>query len=455
MSTLGANPPNLITAATRAGSTRAFKPGWRLPLPIVIFLASSIVTLLFWSVLPARLRLTEATDYYVFYEPVARSILAGNGFDRGGDSPASAFPPGYPLILAGVFGASHQLHVSEELGLALLSLVSMGLSTLFVFLLARSFWGTSPAIVSALLWTTYPFALWLTKQPNTEMPFAVLLYGGFYLFGYLIVRRKLTWLLYLLCGLIFGAAMLVRPIAIGIAFVLALIIWLARQDLSRRLRLLVISVLLLGNVAAVFPWEAFVYARTGRVILLSGHGTNSLRLGLTFALDERKDIRVSRDVDVVMKDIAARSDEINSFRDVVSVVAVEFRAHPVATTTLYLLKVVRSWYATDSGRYELPILLLQLPYLGFSLWSVRRLWKNGGRQRYFAMSVLLFVIYFWSMTVLALSILRYMVPVMGLLFIAVGAALFPAAKLNAQISKASQRGAVTQPAETYYCEILS
>lgn len=411
------------------------KPTWRVPSAAAILLISSVLTILFWSILPVRYRLVEATDYGVFYEPVARSILAGNGFVLEGAQPATAFPPGYPLILAGVFGASHQLGLSEGFGLEVLALSCMALISVFIFLLARMFWGTRVGIVSSLLWMTYPFALWLTKQPNSEMPFSVLLYGGLCLLGYLLIRGKSGWPLYLLCGFVFGGAMLIRPIAIGIVFVLALIVWFARRDTDRKSRLLLISVLLLGNLVAVFPWEAWVYVKTGRVVLLSGHGANTLRLGLTYAVDDRKEISAPPDVDQVMKDIAARSAEINSFSDMVRVVTSEFRAHPIATTRLYLLKIARSWYGTDSGHFELPILLIQIPYLGFALWGLHRLWRRGGIPRNYAIGTLMIVIYFWSMTVLALSILRYMAPITGLLFIVIAAGLSSATKFSAQISR--------------------
>ena len=65
----------------------------------------------------------------------------------------------------------------------------MALTSVLVYLLAQSVWGPLPALISALIWMTYPFALWLTKQQGSEMPFLVVFYGGVYLFWRALLRR--------------------------------------------------------------------------------------------------------------------------------------------------------------------------------------------------------------------------------------------------------------------------
>jgi 4-amino-4-deoxy-L-arabinose transferase-like glycosyltransferase len=391
---------------------------------VAVLLASCLVTLVFWRVLPNSFRLNEQSDYFAFYEPVARSILAGRGLSREGENPATAYPPGYPMFLAAIFDVSHRLGISEEVSLAAVAVLGMGLASVFVFLLSRMLWGFLPALVSSAMWMTYPFALWLTKQPNSEMPFIVVLYGGLCLFWFALVRLKRA-RIYFWWGLLFGLALLSRPIAIGIALVLSVVVWFARRNVSPRIRSYMIVMLLLGNVLAVFPWETWVYARTGKVILLSTNGVKSMRDGLTFAVNTkgyREDISVSPDVAQVMKDILAQADQIASLGQLSSVMTSEFQSHPASVAKLSLLKIARSWYGTDSGRKEWPILLIQLVYLSLFIWSFCVAWKRGGVYRVFAMGSLLITVYFWAMTVLVLSILRYMVPAIGLLFVLVGGA---------------------------------
>jgi 4-amino-4-deoxy-L-arabinose transferase-like glycosyltransferase len=388
---------------------------------VLVLLASSLITVIFWQVLPDRFRANEQSDYFAAYEPLARNILAGNGLSFPGESLWTVYPPGYPILLAGIFGLSHQLGVQEETSLSAFALICMASISVFIFLLSRMLWGTLAGLLSSLIWMTYPFALWLTKQPNSELPFMVVFYGGLCLFWFALFRR-LPPRAYLLCGLVFGFAMMIRPIAIGMGLVLSAILWSTGRALTRRVRLVTIAMLLAGTLMAVLPWEAWVYFKTGNVILLSTNGVKSVRDGLTFAV-ETKGYRAGNslpvDVVEVMNDIKAHENEITSFADFIPVISREVRSHPAGLMKLGLIKFARSWYGTDSQRMELPILGIQLIYLSLFAWGAWTAWKSGGTKRAFLIGSLLIVADFWGMTFLALSILRYMVPAVGFLFVLV------------------------------------
>src|SRR3989442_10604463 len=109
---LGAQPDivNLIDGASPAKWTRFLLGTKRgISLVVVVLLASTLVTVVFWRVLPDTFRVNEQSDYFAAYGPLARNILAGHGFSRGDENPSTVYPPGYPLVLAGIFGASHWL----------------------------------------------------------------------------------------------------------------------------------------------------------------------------------------------------------------------------------------------------------------------------------------------------------------------------------------------------------
>jgi len=229
--------------------------------------------------------------------------------------------------------------------------------------------------------------------------------------------------------------MLIRPIAIGIALVLSAIVWTVRRELPRRFRALLITMLLFGNLLALLPWEAWVYSRTENVISISTSGLENVKDGLIFAVHQSRPPQktISHDIVSVMSDIQLQFGERGqSYKEIGKVLATEFRAQPLAMAKLFALKGARSWYGTDSGRHEMTILLIQMAYLLIILWSARRVWRQGGMYRKFGIGILLITIYFWGMTVLAISIARYMVPVMGLLFILIGAALFPRSAAEAR-----------------------
>lgn len=384
---------------------------------------SIVVTLLFWLVLPAGYKVNENSDNRDHYEPVARSILAGQGITMAGQ-PTARTPPGYSVLLAAQFGLADLLKLNEDTVLSAFTLLCVGLLTVLVFLMARSAWGLGPALVSAVAWMTYPFALWLTKQPNAELPFMVVLYGGFTLCWYAVLGKGRPWLLCFAGGLLIGVAMLIHPIAIGLGLVMGAIVGLARTDVTRRARLLCAGLVLLGNLVAVLPWEVWVYERMGKVVPLGGGGRGSMLDGLTFAVQLRGFRlldRVPADVLALMRDVDARRAEAESLGGVMTVMKEESQKRPLAAAKLLGLKIVRSWYGTDSGRFEWQIMLLQIPYLTLMLWGTWQAWSAGGVARKLAVIVWIVGLYFWGMSILVVSMLRYMMPAMGVLFLILAA----------------------------------
>jgi 4-amino-4-deoxy-L-arabinose transferase-like glycosyltransferase len=397
----------------------------RSPVPeLAVFTASILVILLFWAVLPARLQVNESTDYKSFYEPVARRIAEGNGITHDSGTPASRYPPGYSILLAGTFKAAHVVGVSEERALAAFTLLCMGAASVLLFRTAALLWGLMPALVSSVMWITYPFALWLTKQPHSEVPFVAFFYLGMCLFAYGLLQRK-TPGLFFFAGAAIGLSSLIRPSAIAVSLVLSAVVWLVRTEVKTRLRVALISAMLLGNIVAILPWEYWVYAKTQRVVPLSSGGHLSMLDGLTFAVrqkDYRQTIRVPSDVATLMQEIQvlrAESRMTESLAGVASVIRDKLRDNPIGVLKLYLVKAKRGWYATDSGRYETAIMAIQAVYFVLIICGGMGAWWIGGKPRELAISAAALVLYFWMMTTLVLSILRYMVPVIGLCMILV------------------------------------
>jgi 4-amino-4-deoxy-L-arabinose transferase-like glycosyltransferase len=384
----------------------------------LVFIAANLTTLLFWTVLPTPYQVNENTEYIGFHEPVARNILAGQGFIVGNGEPAIRFPPGYPLLIAGIFRLADLLKIPERILLSLFVLINVGLTSMFVFCLARIIWGPLPALVPVFIWMTHPFALWLTKQPNTETPFMAVLFGGLYLFWRALWHKSNSWSLYLFSGLLIGFAMLIRPIALLVGVLMAAIVWWLGREMRVRQRLFLGAMVLLGNLVVILPWEAWVYFKTDKFVLLSTIGHNSLVRGMTFhAFPESYRDVFSESVSTLLQDIEARSAEMRSLSGIISVWADEFRARPLTVATVFAHKMARSWFGTDSGRYEILLVLIQIPYLAILLWGSFRAWIQGGPARQLTLSIWLLVLYFWLMSTLGIAMLRYMVPAMGLLMV--------------------------------------
>lgn len=392
-----------------------------------VFILSIFVVVLFWAVLPGTFRINESPDYIFFYEPVARNLLAGRGLIDTDGAIAIRYPPGYPIILAGIFGLSELLNIPEGTVLSAVILLCMGLTSIFVFLLAKGMWGRFPALISPLIWITYPGALWLTKQPNSEIPFLVFFYSSFCLLWHGLHCRRCFWVFCFVSGLLLGFAMLIRPIAIGAGVVMVAIVWLIAPQIRVGFKLSLITMLLLGSSLVIFPWEVWVYSKTGRVVPVSTAGTPSLRDGLTFAVAPkswRKGVEIPQDVKALMKDVYAHYDQLQSFGEITSFMSKKLQKNPVTVAKLFLIKATRSWYGTDSQRYETTIQVIQAAYLILILGATIAIWSKGGFAPKLTLGIWLMVLYFWGMATLTLSIVRYIIPVMGLLFVLIPGLFF-------------------------------
>lgn len=398
--------------------------GREILLIVTLFVVSIIVSAVFWSLLPAEYRANQSTDYLNVYEPVARAIVAGRGITLDGEI-ATRYPPGFSILLAGVFRLGEALGAADEAMLLAFRLVCVALAVVLVYGLARLVWSPWAALIPALAWMTYPFSLWLAKQPNSEVPFVPALYAALLLFWLALLRGRggaRSWGLFLGAGALAGAAMLIRPAALGLSVVLALTILIfATRATAMRARLAYGALVIIGSLLVVLPWEAGVFARTGEIIPLSTGGAATIHDGLTFLAvpkEYRREVAMPGDVAELMWTIHERRDETATTGGVFRVMVEEASATPVAFGKLMLIKLARSWYGIDSRVLELPTILIQAVYLLLISWGTVYCWRQGGAMRRMIGGNWLIVGYFWAMTFLVVPLLRYMAPVMGLLMLA-------------------------------------
>lgn len=419
---------------------------------LLIFALAVGVTALFWVVLPAEFRENESTDYTLVYEPVARNILAGRGIVDDQGQLATRYPPGFSLLLAGVFGLAGITSVADTLAIHAFRFVCAGVSAALVYALARLVWSRNLSLLAAVAWMTYPFGLYLMKQPNSEVAFTPFLLAAVYLLWRAVLRSPRSgwrsgWL-YLAAGIVAGGAMLIRPAALGLGAVLALSALLFVQRQGRAARLVLPALVLLGNLLVVAPWEMLVYAQTGEIIPLSSGGTVTIHDGLTFLAvpkDYRLEVPVAADVEALMWRFQERRPQMESLGATAAVILEEARHDPVAMLKLGWIKLSRSWYGIDSRRFETPTIALQILYLGVILAGSVYAWRQKGNLRRFTAGMWLVVVYFWAMTVTVVPLLRYMLPAMGLLMALLpGAAAWLLACYGEQMGRAL--GVVVKPA---------
>lgn len=397
-------------------SVDSFVGGHRVSPLVVILLFSVLIQSLFLAALPGPWRANQAKDYWESYEPVARNILDGKGIVDARGEVATVTPPGYPLILSVVFS------IADATGLDSLTLIRLGnvlttsVSSILLFRIAELMFNTRVGMISALLWMSYPFNLWLIKQPNSEVPFTLFLYVGIWSLVLSMIRHRPG--LAAVSGATLGLAALVRPIGLLLPFGIAVII-LFYQGLQRFRRFGYAAILLTGFLVAIAPWEVHVLRSTGQLIPLSTNGVYAMFKGLTFALTPGPGgdwVTVPDDVRLLMDRLSAQAQGgvVRTTGELLTQVVRETTESPVAMTKLLGLKLARSWYGTDAKWQEDIILMIQSFYLAMIAGGIVLGLRNYRERVFWIVLLLSLMTYFWGMTVLVDSILRYMVPALGL-----------------------------------------
>ncbi len=381
----------------------------------LVILISLTFSTLFYFLLPTSYKVNESTDYDFFYEPVANDIVNGKSLSDNSIRNNFRYPIGFPLILSMVFKISDLFYINRDFGVTIFSIFCFCFSSLIIFELYKLYLGSNLAIISSLIFITYPIVLWTIKQPNSETPFIPFLFLSIFLLFKIDEKNKLY---YCILGFLLGCTMLIRPIGIFLPFVFSLII-LYKFGLSNLKKSLIsVAILLFSTLITVAPWEYYIYKNHNKIVLLSSGGTPSIVDGLTFnsnLKNYRQKLELSPDVQNVIDTFYKTINNDSQLRDIKEVVFNELINNPIAVIKLYILKLFRSLYATDSHRRENIIILIQLSYFFLSLFTVNKLFKNNIIGKFEILSIVFILLYFLLMSSLVLSILRYTTPIIALI----------------------------------------
>lgn len=389
----------------------------------------SATGLLFRAVLPEDLAENTASDVTSFHEPVARRLAGGDGLTTPDGQPALRHPPGYPVLLAGAQTVSSAAGGSDDDAATAVAVVCAGLAGALLWLIGERAAGRRAAWVGVAAWALYPVQLWLAKQPNTELPYLVLLYGAVLVAISAPLDRPVTWARAAAVGALVGAATLVRPAGLVLVVPFALLAW--RWDGAQRPRARAARA---GAVAAAFvavllPWSLWASQQAGHpVAVADAAGVNVLE-GLSFGIDgaeEADDLAAPAAVQDLARESHALEAERPSDSEVWAHVRDQAADEPVAFSQLVLLKSLRSWYGTESGRWEAGAALLQAAVLAAAAVGGVLLWRSGRMGRRYTALVAALVAGAWLTTVAVHSLLRHMVPVLGLGFPMLAVALLAA-----------------------------
>jgi hypothetical protein len=393
----------------------------KLMMSLIVFSLTIFTVSLFFFSLPSNLKVNESSDFHFYYQPAAINLLEGNGLTTENGVMLTRYPPGHSVFIALAIFSARVLSIDQNFGIYAFIWGSFGLISVMIFLIATQYWKDWRSIIPSLLWMTYIPALWSAKQPNSEIPFIL-----FFLIGVWALIRSINsdnpkWLMFQIAGVIFGLSMLIRPIALPIGFILFIyvLIFLKKELLTKKFAFA--ACFLIGAYLPALIWGLHVKNTTGQFVLLSTSGPNAIIDGLTFSTanyDDHEDNNVIDKLSITQEFQKAFTErKPGTTSELFSIIIEKSLSNPVGIMQLFLIKAARSWYALDSMRFETYIITYQLMYLTIIIFSIVKSMKHKYIPNYFAVLTAVLVFSFWGMTITALSILRYMLPVFPLLLI--------------------------------------
>lgn len=343
-------------------------------------------------------------DTKVFYSPAAENILAGNGYTLNGVF-ADRYPPGYPVFLTGVYAATGQTGENNFFYPYVIALMQ-AISCVFLYKTAKILTGSASAAVTAALFFTYPFfaVLSMTHYAWTAMPlFTFIFYASLYLFFKNSLKKPFRGGFFL-SGFLLGLSALVWPASVYLAVPLGAYLLLSGAK-ERKSFLTFIP----GAFLPILIWSAVVSANTGSFRVSSGqwpsvkdglaHSSGKQMAQFSFGREAVEEIEAGNIKNMSGIAVFARQKLESDFKD---------------TAAYLMFKLFRPWYATDSERFEKIILAAQAPYLALSILGFIQLLKEKKKEGWLLLAI---VVYFWLAAFSVLSILRYMIPAMGLLMV--------------------------------------
>jgi hypothetical protein len=259
--------------------------------------------------------------------------------------------------------------------------------------------------------------LWLSKQPNSELPYEVLLYGAVLACTPALLGRS-TWRSSAACGALLGAATLVRPSALALVLPFLVVLWAFDEGRPPSVRLRGAAALLGTFVLVLLPWTWWASAEAGHLVVSADAVSVNVAEGLSLGIDSEDE------ADRLVIPDGARGLAVDTWRDEDRLqdpdelrdhVLDQVRDQPGAAAQLLGVKLTRSWYGNEAGRWEGPLALLQMAVMTLTIVGGLRASRAGGAARRYVVLVSALVVSAWASTVLVHSLLRHQVPTLGLL----------------------------------------
>lgn len=205
------------------------------------------------------------------YDTYAVNVMEGRGYtrfeDRTGDSD---LPPLYPFFLVGVYSVLGR----DATAVALVQIALDVITVLLMFWIGRRVAGTAAGLLTAALYSFYPYLLFQNLTLNDTGIFILLLAAG--IAAAYRARDTLDWRWAVGLGIAFGLGALTKTLIVLILPLLALW-WWHGVGWRNAVRLIVAAGLAL--VIVVAPWVIRNSRLHGELVLISTNGGSNLHQG--------------------------------------------------------------------------------------------------------------------------------------------------------------------------------
>jgi 4-amino-4-deoxy-L-arabinose transferase-like glycosyltransferase len=320
---------------SRAENTTLTSPRkWRLAL--IVLCAAALAWGSFVVVTGETRPASDQREYF----SAAMRFAKGFGLTHpGGELYVHTHPPLYALFLGVIYraGGGNTAAKLVQLVLALATLV-------LAFLTARAAFGDRAARATLVAGAAYlPTAFYVT-QLLSEVLFTFFLVAAAYVLYAAIKDGRAGVARCAAAGILLGLAALTRGVALAVAAGWALYVLLRRGPPVGR-RVAAAAALAAATLAAVAPWSAYVYSKTGRFVLLDtkssavfyyGNGPNT-------PSHHAWDITHAGSRFVPPPGVAATADRFEHAREYRAAALDYVKAHPVRTLVRFGSKAADLW----------------------------------------------------------------------------------------------------------------
>ncbi len=231
---------------------------------ILIVIIAFLVRILFFS-----LHNTVELDG-AYYISLGKNLIE-NGLYRDLENNLNTnLTPGMPIAI----GLVNLIFKDGVLSARLVSAIFGALLIIPVYLFTKRIYSRKEAIISAILTMAYTVFIYTSTLTYNDSFYLFLFVSGLY-FGWLSLIKEKIWM-YLITGLIFGAASLVRPEGILLPFVLIFycLILFRKYSLKNFTNLMILLAIFL---LVLSPWLLFVYENTGKIQISTKGGFTYLQ----------------------------------------------------------------------------------------------------------------------------------------------------------------------------------